>query len=397
MLRRIRDSVKYYIQHTDVLLMVLALVICLFGLALIWSGSQSQIKEGVIPQRAMMVQCIGIGLGFVGMILLSLIDFERFPWLWVPMAVFNVLFQLSLQFIGKKVGGNVSWIELPGGLNIQPGEVGKVIFIYTIASHMNLLREKKNNFWTLVQLVAHMGVTMVAVFAISRDLGVSLMYPLIFLTMLLAYGVSMWWFAAAAAGASACLPILWKIMGIGQKMRILVVFNPVLAEQYSDEWYDYYGYSIADQYSYQTKHTQIAISNGQLLGEGYLDGSRTQGGWVPASHTDSIFTVCAEELGFLGAVVLLILLVLLVFRIYYDGWRATDPFSALVCVGVGGMFMWQIGINVGMNLGVFPVIGLTLPLVSYGGTSVMTVLASLGLVCGAVGRIKPNWLRSADD
>lgn len=397
MLRRIRDSVKYYIQHTDVLLMVLALVICLFGLALIWSGSQSQIKEGVIPQRAMMVQCIGIGLGFVGMILLSLIDFERFPWLWVPMAVFNVLFQLSLQFIGKEVGGNVSWIELPGGLNIQPGEVGKVIFIYTIASHMNLLREKKNNFWTLVQLVAHMGVTMVAVFAISRDLGVSLMYPLIFLTMLLAYGVSMWWFAAAAAGASACLPILWKIMGIGQKMRILVVFNPVLAEQYSDEWYDYYGYSIADRYSYQAKHTQIAISNGQLLGEGYLDGSRTQGGWVPASHTDSIFTVCAEELGFLGAVVLLILLVLLVFRIYYDGWRATDPFSALVCVGVGGMFMWQIGINVGMNLGVFPVIGLTLPLVSYGGTSVMTILASLGLVCGAVGRIKPNWLRSADD
>lgn len=397
MLRRIRDSVKYYIQHTDVLLMVLALVICLFGLALIWSGSQSQIKEGVIPQRAMMVQCIGIGLGFVGMILLSLIDFERFPWLWVPMAVFNVLFQLSLQFIGKEVGGNVSWIELPGGLNIQPGEVGKVIFIYTMASHMNLLRERKNNFWTLVQLVAHMGVTMVAVFAISRDLGVALMYPLIFLTMLLAYGVSMWWFAAAAAGASACLPILWKIMGIGQKMRILVVFNPVLAEQYSDEWYDYYGYSIADRYSYQAKHTQIAISNGQLLGEGYLDGSRTQGGWVPASHTDSIFTVCAEELGFLGAVALLILLVLLVFRIYYDGWRATDPFSALVCVGVGGMFMWQIGINVGMNLGVFPVIGLTLPLVSYGGTSVMTILASLGLVCGAVGRIKPNWLRSADD
>ncbi len=390
MLHRIRDGVKYYIQHTDLLLMVLAMVICLFGLVLIWSGSQPQSFK-VNPDRVMMVQCIGIGVGFVGLIILSLMDFDRFPWLWVIMAVFNVLFQLSLAIpgVGKNVGGNTSWIELPGGLNVQPGEVGKVIFIYTMASHMNLLREKKNNFWTLVQLVGHMGVTMAAVFLISKDLGVALMYPLIFLVMLLAYGVSMWWFAAAAVGAGACAPILWKVLSLGQKMRILVVVAPEYAEQLDAE--------EAARRAYQAKHTQTAVSNGQLLGNGYLEGARTQAGWVPESHTDSIFTTCAEELGFIGAVFLLALLMLLVIRIYYDGWRATDQFSYLVCMGVGGMFMWQIGINVGMNLGVFPVIGLTLPLVSYGGTSMMITLASLGLVCGAVGRIKPNWIRSNDD
>jgi rod shape determining protein RodA len=390
MLYRIRDSIKYYIQHTDLLLMVLAMVICLFGLVLIWSGSQPQSFK-VNPDRVMMVQCIGIGVGFVGLIILSLMDFDRFPWLWIIMAVFNVLFQLSLAIpgVGKNVGGNTSWIELPGGLNVQPGEVGKVIFIYTMASHMNLLREKKNNFWTLVQLVGHMGITMAAVFLISKDLGVALMYPLIFLVMLLAYGVSMWWFAAAAVGAGACAPILWKLMSLGQKMRILVVVAPEYAEQLDAE--------EAARRAYQAKHTQTAVSNGQLLGNGYLEGARTQAGWVPESHTDSIFTTCAEELGFIGAVFLLALLMLLVIRIYYDGWRATDQFSYLVCMGVGGMFMWQIGINVGMNLGVFPVIGLTLPLVSYGGTSMMITLASLGLVCGAVGRIKPNWIRSNDD
>ena len=390
MLNRIRDSIKYYIQHTDLLLMVLAMVICLFGLVLIWSGSQPQSFK-VNPDRVMMVQCIGIGVGFVGLIILSLMDFDRFPWLWIIMAVFNVLFQLSLAIpgVGKNVGGNTSWIELPGGLNVQPGEVGKVIFIYTMASHMNLLREKKNNFWTLVQLVGHMGITMAAVFLISKDLGVALMYPLIFLVMLLAYGVSMWWFAAAAVGAGACAPILWKLMSLGQKMRILVVVAPEYAEQLDAE--------EAARRAYQAKHTQTAVSNGQLLGNGYLEGARTQAGWVPESHTDSIFTTCAEELGFIGAVFLLALLMLLVIRIYYDGWRATDQFSYLVCMGVGGMFMWQIGINVGMNLGVFPVIGLTLPLVSYGGTSMMITLASLGLVCGAVGRIKPNWTRSNDD
>ena len=98
MLRRIKDGVKYYIQHTDLLLMVLALVICLFGLVLIWSGSQPQAK--VNPDRVMMVQCIGIGVGFVGLVILSLMDFDRFPWLWIIMAVFNVLFQLSLAIPG---------------------------------------------------------------------------------------------------------------------------------------------------------------------------------------------------------------------------------------------------------------------------------------------------------
>ena len=246
---------------------------------------------------------------------------------------------------------------------------------------MKLLREKINNFWSLVQLVLHMGVTMAAVFAISTDLGVTLMYPLIFLAMLLASGVSWWWMGAAVACAGGCMPILWKMMDDGQRLRILVVFDPTLSEDKA----------------YHAKHTMIAISNGQLLGEGYLQGTRSQSGWVPESHTDSIVSVCAEELGFLGALVLLVLLALLVFRIYYDGWRATDYFSSLLCAGVGSMFMWQIGINVGMNLGIFPVIGLTLPLVSYGGTSVMTTLISLGLVCGAVGRIKPSWLRSGDD
>lgn len=390
MLRRIKEGVRDYLQSTDVLLMVLALLICLFGLVLIWSGCQSQ-QYKVVPSRVMMVQCIGIGLGFVGMILVSYMDFERFPWLWVVMAVFNVAFQLVLAVpgVGKEVGGNVSWIELPGGLNVQPGEVGKVIFVYTMASHMSLLRERKNSLWTILQLVVHMGAVAAAVLIISNDLGVTLMYPLIFVTMLLIYGVSGWWFVAGLGGLAAGAPLLWKMMSLGQKMRILVVVAPEYAEQLDA--------AEAARRAYQAKHTVAAIRNGELLGDGYLQGARSQTGWVPESHTDSIFSVCAEELGFVGAIVLLALLMLLVVRIYHDGWRATDTFSTLVCFGVGGMFMWQIGINIGMNLGVFPVIGLTLPLVSYGGTSVMTTLASLGLVCGAVRRIKPNWLRSDDD
>lgn len=379
MLRRAFRGVKRYLQQTDLLLMILALVICVFGLILIYSGCQSVAK--VSPHRVMLVQCIGIAAGFLGMILLSLVDFTRFPWLWIFAAVFNLLFQLSLAVLGKEVGGNKSWIPLPGGINVQPGEVGKVIFIYTLASHMELIRDKKNRFWPMVTLVAHTMITMGAVFIISRDLGVALMYPLIFIAMLLASGVSLWWMGAAAVCGAGAMPVLWHFMSKGQRLRILVLFDP----------------SLSERYAWQGKQTQLAISSGQLTGEGLLSGARTQGGWVPESHTDSIFSTCGEELGFVGSMALLLLLGLLVFRIYYDAWRSTDRFSSLLCVGVGSMFMWQIGINVGMNLGIFPVIGLPLPLVSYGGTSVLTTLTALGLVCGAVRRIKPNWIRSPDD
>ena len=137
-------------------------------------------------------------------------------------------------------------------------------------------------------------------------------------------------------------------MDQGHRERILVVFDP----------------AISEKRAWHAKQTVMAISNGQLTGDGYLHGARTQGGWIPEAHCDSIFAVCAEEFGFIGAMVLLALLTALVLRIFYDCWRATDTFSAMVCAGVGGMFLWQIAINVTMNLGVFPVIGLTLPLVS---------------------------------
>lgn len=379
MLRRAWNSLCRYVKETDTFLILLALVICACGLVLIFSGCQS--VEKVTPRRVMLVQCIGIVLGFAGMIVLSFCDFDRFPWLWPIAAVLNIGFQLSLQFLGKGVGGNKSWIPLPGGLNIQPGEVGKVLFIYTMASHMALLKDRKNRFFTIAQLTMHMLITAGAVFIISRDLGVTLMYPLIFLTMLLIYGVSLWWIAAAFGCAVAATPVLWHFMDQSHRDRILVVFDP----------------AISEKRAWHAKQTMAAISNGQLIGEGYLQGARTQGGWIPESHCDSIFAVGAEEFGFIGAVFLLLLLAALVLRIFYDCWRATDTFSALVCAGVGGMFLWQIAINVTMNLGIFPVIGLTLPLVSYGGSSMMITFASLGLVCGAVRRIKPTWIRSDND
>ncbi len=374
MVKRMWEGVKRYVRESDWPLLVLSLILCCFGLVLIFTATYSAGNT----TKHILVQGMGMAIGAVGFVILSLFDFDRFPRLWILLFFFNVMFQLSLAVFGVAGDtGNKSWIPLFAGINIQPGEVGKIIFIYTMACHMNELKDRMNKLSSVLQLGAHAVITMASVYIISRDLGVALMYPLIFLMMLFASGISLWWVGAVCAAGAACVPVLWSIMSEYQKLRIIVVWNPEASERFA--WHG--------------KLSMRAVGNGQLTGKGFLQGTMIQSDAYPAQHTDFIFSTCAEEFGFIGCMVLLLLLTALVFHIFIDAARCSSRTGSLVCVGVGSMLMWQILINVGMCLGIMPVIGLTLPLVSYGGTSVMTTLASFGLVCGYVMRKKPNWLR----
>ncbi len=367
------DAIKRYIKSADIFLLVLALVISAFGLLLIYS---SALRLAGGPNRYIIVQSIGAVLGVIGFVILSIIDLDRFPRIWIVLLALNVLFQLSLQFLGVADNtGNKSWIRF-GGIGVQPGEVGKVIFIFTLASHMRLLRGKINAPLSMLQLIAHLGITCGSVFIVSRDLGVALMYPLIFFGMLIVSGVSPWWIGGMIGGGVAAMPILWQFISEGQKLRIMVVFEP----------------SLNPDKAWQAQKGQLAISNGQLIGQGFAQGELVQNGWVPKNHTDFIFATCGEELGFIGCTILLLLLTALVFRIFYDAYICRSYMGMLVGAGVGSMFMFQIMINVGMCMGVMPVIGLTLPFVSYGGTSMVTTIAALGLVCGYIRRQRPRWL-----
>ena len=374
MIKRIGEGIRRYVRESDLPLLLLSLVLCSFGLVLIFTATYSNGNT----TRYILVQGMGMAIGAVGFVILSLFDLDRFPRMWILLFFFNVMFQLSLAVFGTAGDtGNKSWIPLVAGINIQPGEVGKIIFIYTLACHIHSLEDRLNKFSSVLQLGAHAVITMAAVYVISRDLGVAMMYPLIFLMMLFASGISLWWVTTVCAGGLACIPLLWKIMGEYQRLRIIVVWNPEASERFA--WH--------------AKLSMRAVGNGQITGKGFLKGTLIQNDSYPAQHTDFIFSTCAEEFGFIGCMVLLILLTALVFHIFIDAARCSSRIGSLVCVGVGSMLMWQILINVGMCLGIMPVIGLTLPLVSYGGTSVMTTIASFGLVCGYVMRKKPNWLR----
>lgn len=372
--KRIWSAVRRWLKKADLMLLLFALCVSIFGLVLIYSASRGLEN----PNKYVIVQAAGLLMGLFGFIFLSIMEFERFPRAWLPVFAFNILFNLSLRWLGVAgTTGNKSWIPLFGGINVQPGEVGKLLFIFTFACHLYTLRDKLNAPLSILQLCAHMGITAGAVYIFSKDLGVTLMYPLIFLTMLFFAGVSIWWIGGICAMGAGLAPFAWQFMSDNQKNRILVVFEP----------------GISPEKAYHAKQSMIAIGHGQLTGTGLTEGLRVQNGWVPGRQTDSIFSVCGEELGFIGCCALLLLLTALVIRIYADGARSSNPLGALFCAGVGGMFMWQVLINVGMMLGVVPVIGLTLPLVSYGGSSAVITFASLGLVCGARMRQTPSWLR----
>ena len=180
-----------------------------------------------------------------------------------------------------------------------------------------------------------------------------------------------------AAGGSA-LGILWPFLSENQQLRILVVFEP----------------ELSDRYAYQAKQGMMAIGSGQLTGEGFLDGRMTQAAsGIPAKHTDFIFATAGEEWGFIGCLVIIALLTAIVLRIFYDSAHTNDQFARLMCLGIGGMLMVQTLINIGMCMGIMPVIGLTLPFFSYGGTSAAISLTCLGFVSGFVMRLKPSWLR----
>ena len=374
MLKEIWMEITSYIKKADLLLLGLALLTSAFGLVLIFSTTLSKGTYHYV-----FIQCIAIMLGVCGYIVASLADLRRFPRLWMVLLMFNILFQLSLYFFGTAGDtGNKSWINyswMP--MAIQPGEIGKIIFIYTFASHINVLREKLNHPLSVVQLFLHFALTVGSVFIISRDLGVSIIYVFIFLIMLYASGINLLWFFGTLLGACACAPVLWQFMSENQRLRILVVFNP----------------EISPKFAWHAEQSLLALGNGGLLGAGLTKGSQVQNDILFSKHADFIFASCGEELGFIGCSILLVLLTAIVARCFTDSRKSDNLMGYLMCIGVGAMMMFQILINVGMCLGIMPVIGLTLPFVSYGGSSILTFFASIGFVCGATIDQTPKRLR----
>ena len=373
-MHRFIEELKDFSKKADWVLLIMCLVTAGFGLIVIASATQAPKFEGTGP-RYIIIQLVAIALGVFLFAVVSAIDVDFISEHRMALMLFNVFLLLLLIPFGTDNGsGNRSWLHFPGfPVNIQPAEICKITYILIMASVMASHQNNISGIPSVMHMVLHLGLLVGLNMVLSSDAGVSLIFVFIFIGMAFGGGVSLWWFALAIGAIAAAIPIVFPLLGEYQQERILVLIDPE---------FDKMGTGAR----YHSKINLQSLTGGGLTGQGLFNGNRTQGGNLFAQHTDYIFSSIGEELGFFGCVIVMLLELAIIARCVYVGVRCQDYMRRQICYGAASALMFQVMINVGMCIGVMPVIGLTLPLISYGGSSVVTIFAMLGLVSGAYAR-----------
>jgi rod shape determining protein RodA len=282
-----------------------------------------------------------------------------------PYIYFLLLFSLGLVATAGLVGdaGAQRWLDV--GIPIQPSEIGKMLLIIALGQHLTNQYEKLDRFSTLLVSIIYVAIPAAFIF-LQPNLGNVIAFSVIWFTMVWGAGVRFMHLFIIFLAVLLALPLVWSAMQPYQQERIETFLNPD-AEENRDAQFN------RDQ-------ALIAIGSGGLTGTGYTSGSQTQGRFLRVRHTDFIFSVIAEETGFLGVTVVLTLMGTVIWRITRIAQIARDPLGSLICYGVAGIITFQTIVSIGMNLSILPVTGLTLPFLSSGGSSLLTLLFGIGLV-----------------
>ena len=370
---------KNFFRKGDMILMSLCLLASAYS-SLIIASATSASKFGS-STRYIVIHITATLLGLLAYAIMSSIDLDFLSEHRTVLAVGNVFMLLLLIPFGTDAGtGNRSWLDFPFlPVNIQPAEICKIFYIIIMASVMSSRQNRISSFTSVLLMAGHLILIVGANMVLSRDLGVTLIFVFIFLGMAFSGGVGLIWFLLGGGVVAAASPFLWNYyMDDYQKERILYILSP--------EVVDPKGLGVG----WHTSQSLQSLTGGGVLGQGLFDGNRTQAGALYAQHTDYIFSTIGEELGYVGCFSVIFLLVLIIARCIWVGNHSSDYMRKMVCFGAAAALIFQVCINVGMCIGMVPVIGLTLPLFSYGGSSVVTIYAMLGLVSGVHARPAPT-------
>ena len=375
MVRRIWLRFWDGLRKSDLILLLLCVMMTAFGCLMIASAT-SYTEVG--PTRYLVIQILAIVIGVLCYVIFSSIDAEFFSEHRMAMVIFNAILLFLLYPFGVTINGNRSWLDFPIlPFNIQAAEICKITYILIMASVMASHQSNVSSIPSVLHMCAHLIILVGLNMVISRDAGVSLIFVFIFIGMAFAGGLNLLWFLLAGGGVAVAFPILWNyLMDDYQRLRIEALINPDV---------DPLGTGVR----YDAMRSIRYLTGGGMVGQGLFEGNRTQGGSVYAQHTDFIFSTIGEELGFVGCALVLVMFGLIVWRIIWVGTKSQDYMRRLICFGAASALIFQIVVNVGMCMGVMPVIGLTLPFISYGGSSVVTLFAMLGLVSGVYARPAP--------
>ena len=390
---KIRDFLSDVVRQSDLVLLALCVGSTLYGMVLIASATHFR---GTLKYVA--IQGFGLLIGVLLYFFFSAVDVGELSKKWKWLLIFNFGFILLLRTpFGLTRNGNRAWLgvndigkSLGVGflenfpITVQPAEIVKITFILLLARQLALLQEKRDlrSFANVIQPTAHAGAMFVFYYIISKDAGSGLVYLFVFLCM------------AFAAGFA----LRWIILGIGGAVGgFLAAWNLGLLR---GDWYDRIKVILDHSYQpdkkgFQQTRGMLALGSGKLTGQGLFHGTQTQSPakWsLPERQTDFIFCVCGEELGFIGCLLIIVLLLAIIVRCLIVAREAPTRMESLVCVGMAGMLIFQTIANIGMCLFLMPVIGLTLPFFSYGGSSIVTLFGAMGVVSGIKKRSRPEWL-----
>ena len=356
------------LKRMDPLLLICTTVLSVISLLTIFGAVDNFGRSKLVMQTAM------TAVGFFVVFLVANLDYKYLiDKLYIVMFMFSVLF-LAVTLLFGISGANMetsnrSWLTIISigsiKISIQPSEFVKLTFICTFAKHISMAKEKINKPVTLVGLAVHAGA-IVGLILLSGDLGVALVYIGIVLVMLFCAGLSVWYFVGGAAIIALAFPFIWDLMEGYQQQRILAGFDPES---------DPFGYGM------QALMSREAIANGGFWGRGLFGGSIYEE--LAASHTDFIFATVCEKFGFFGGAVVILTLCVLIVRIIVIAIRCKDFMGKLICFGVSAIFILQTLEAIGMSLAIIPVVGITLPFLSAGGSSTLALYLIIGVVHSA--------------
>jgi len=358
------------VRRTDWTLLLAVLALCVLGGVLVWSATrQEALDSGGDPRAVLEKHALNVSIGLVLGFVASVFDYRMLRAYAPVVYVLSLVGLLAvLSPLGSTINGSRSWIVLPAGFSIQPSELAKVALVVGMAMLLSEKRDAESEPRDIdVVLALLFAAVPLALVMLQPDLGTALVICALLLGVVAVSGAPVRWVVGLVAGAAL--------------VAVVAVQTGMLKDYQLDRFRAFYDPSADPKgVGHNARQAQIAIGSGGVDGQGLFHGTQTQGSFVPAQETDFIFTVAGEELGFLGAALVVVLIGLVLWRAGRIAMAAEDLFGRLVATGILCWFAFQSFENIGMTLGIMPVTGVPLPFVSYGGSSMFANMLAVGLL-----------------
>jgi rod shape determining protein RodA len=361
-------------RNYDFQLTTYAVLLAVFGLAMAYSNSIATTHTALSINSVFVRTLLWAVIAIVVLALATVFDYRwlrSFAW---PLYLINIGLLVMTLRIGQgtgEAGSAARWVVI-GGFQFQFSEIAKIVMVVTLSSYLAAREQHIRSLSTIIGAIVLLVPPWVLVM-MQPDLGTSLVLVALMAGMLFMSGANLVWLGTLALGVVGAIPIVWGSLRDYQQARLLTLFNPGADPKGA---------------GFQVIQAETAVNAGGLTGKGLANATVP----VPVSTTDFVWGVLAEELGFIGSIVVLILFILLIWRLLMAAWRTPDRFGGLLGIGLATMMFFQVFVNVGMVIGLMPVTGIPLPFITYGGASLVSLAAGLGIIQSTnLRRERPEW------